>query len=91
MRHLQLDTDQGEAVHYPSSHAVSASIQSRLLLLGFENGAFGLFAINDEHVNILHGLSVSQSSVRSVSMSPSGDWLGFACCDRSGYGSQWSV
>ena len=41
--------------------------------------AFGLFAMMDEDVEVMHGLSVSQSSVRSVSMSPSGDWLGFAC------------
>lgn len=80
MKHLQLDIGQGEG-NAPNSHAVSASIQSKLLLLGYENGAFGLFAINDENVDILHGLSMSRSSVRSVSMSPGGDWLGFACCD----------
>ena len=80
MRHLQLGVNQGEG-GAPNGHAISASINSRLLLLGFENGTFGLFAINDEHVSTLHGLSVSRSSVRSVSISPGGDWLGFACCD----------
>eukprot|EP00127_Corallochytrium_limacisporum_P007050 Clim_evm10s241 gene=Clim_evmTU10s241 len=46
-----------------------------LLVVGFTNGAFGIFEMPD--LNTIHTLSMTQKAIQSAAMSPAGDWLAF--------------
>jgi periodic tryptophan protein 2 len=48
---------------------------SRLLVVGFSTGVFGLWEM-PEFTNV-HTLSISQEKISSVAISPSGEWLAF--------------
>jgi periodic tryptophan protein 2 len=48
---------------------------SRLLVVGFSTGVFGLWEM-PEFTNV-HMLSISQEKISSVAISPSGEWLAF--------------
>jgi periodic tryptophan protein 2 len=48
---------------------------SRLLVVGFSTGVFGLWEMPD-FTNV-HMLSISQEKISSVAISPSGEWLAF--------------
>ena len=55
---------------------------NQLLILGFTNGVFGLYDVNQDEtgeflINNLHSLSISQSRISTVAINPTGDWLAF--------------
>lgn len=50
---------------------------SNLLVVGFDNGVFGLWDVSEDPIGLLHTLSVSQDRITSVAVGPSGEWLAF--------------
>jgi len=50
--------------------------KSKLLVVGFGNGTFGLYEMPD--FNNIHTLSVSQNHISSVAINSSGEWLALA-------------
>lgn len=48
---------------------------SNLLIVGFNNGVFGLWEM--PHFTNIHQLSISQEKISSLAISPSGEWLAF--------------
>ncbi|XP_020631360.1 periodic tryptophan protein 2 homolog [Orbicella faveolata] len=50
---------------------------SHLLIAGFSTGLFSLHEVPD--FILIHTLSISQQSIRTVAVNPSGEWLSFGC------------
>ena len=50
---------------------------TRILVAGFENGAFLLFEMPD--LNLIHQLCISDKSIASVKFNNTGDWIAFGC------------
>ncbi|XP_078369162.1 periodic tryptophan protein 2 homolog isoform X4 [Oculina patagonica] len=50
---------------------------SHLLIAGFSTGVFTLHEVPD--FILIHTLSISQQSIRTVAVNPSGEWLAFGC------------
>ncbi|TMW63776.1 hypothetical protein Poli38472_002717 [Pythium oligandrum] len=50
--------------------------QAELLVVGFDNGTFGIYQLPELH-NI-HTLSITQNEIETVAINASGDWLAFA-------------
>ena len=70
--------------HYFSSNSNSQSVVSTsyssthsLLVVGFSNGLFGLYELPS--VSNIHTLSLSHSTIGTVSINPSAEWLAFGC------------
>ena len=87
-------TDQAHAIvkarwgntsrHYLSANSttntvVSTSYSSKhsLLVVGFSTGTFGLYELPS--MSNIHTLSLSHSTIGTVSISPSAEWLAFGC------------
>lgn len=62
-----------------SQNVVSTSYSSKhsLLVVGFSTGLFGLYELPS--VSNIHTLSLSHSTIGTVSINPSADWLAFGC------------
>ncbi|KAL5256599.1 hypothetical protein ACHWQZ_G011746 [Mnemiopsis leidyi] len=58
-------------------HVTCAALQSALLVVGLSNGQFTLYDLPT--FDQIHTLSISQKDISAVSISPSGDLLGFGC------------
>jgi periodic tryptophan protein 2 len=87
------NTDQAHAIvkgrwtntsrHYLNTSSdktvVSTSYSSKhsLLVVGFSNGLFGLYELPS--MSNIHTLSLSHSTIGTVSISPSAEWLSFGC------------
>ena len=50
---------------------------TRILVAGFDNGAFLLFEMPE--LNLIHQLGISDKSVASVKFNNTGDWIAFGC------------
>ena len=50
---------------------------TKILVAGFENGAFLLFEMPE--LNLIHQLAISDKSIASVSFNNTGDWIAFGC------------
>ncbi|XP_028031551.1 periodic tryptophan protein 2 homolog [Bombyx mandarina] len=57
--------------------AVQYHKENKLLVTGFSSGLFFLHEMPD--VNLIHTLSISEHRISSISVSPPGDWIAFAC------------
>lgn len=55
--------------------SVAFHTQSRILVVGFSTGVFGLWEMPE--FNNIHTLSISQRKISSISINPSGEWLAF--------------
>lgn len=53
---------------------------SALLLVGFDNGVFGIYSVPD--CRCIHTLSVTHSEVDAVSLQEGGEWVAIGCKDR---------
>ncbi|XP_046852347.1 periodic tryptophan protein 2 homolog isoform X2 [Xenia sp. Carnegie-2017] len=51
--------------------------QTKILIAGFSSGVFSLHEMPE--FNLIHTLSISQRSVSTVAVNPSGEWLAFGC------------
>ncbi|KAL7542564.1 hypothetical protein ACHAXR_011882 [Thalassiosira sp. AJA248-18] len=62
-----------------SQNVVSTSYSSEhsLLVVGFSTGLFGLYELPS--VSNIHTLSLSHSTIGTVSINPSAEWLAFGC------------
>lgn len=67
-------------------HVTCAALRASLLVVGLSNGQFTLYDLPT--VDQIHTLSISQKDISAVSISPSGDLLGFGC---RGHGDRKSV
>ena len=61
--------------HQISVKVKSCAFQNNLLVVGFNNGVFGLWELPD--FNQIHSLSISQNVINTVSINNSGEWLAF--------------
>ena len=50
---------------------------TKILVAGFENGAFLLFEMPE--LNLIHQLGISDKSIAAVTFNGSGDWIAFGC------------
>ncbi|KAL7543380.1 hypothetical protein ACHAWF_007377 [Thalassiosira exigua] len=57
--------------------STSYSSQHSLLVVGFSTGLFGLYELPS--VSNIHTLSLSNSTIETVSINPSAEWLAFGC------------
>ena len=57
--------------------STSYSTEHCLLVVGFSNGLFGLYELPS--VSNIHTLSLSHSTIGTVSINPTAEWLAFGC------------
>ncbi|XP_043268384.1 periodic tryptophan protein 2 homolog isoform X2 [Venturia canescens] len=50
---------------------------TRILVVGFSNGAFFLYELPD--VNMIHSLSISNQCISSITLNSTGDWIALGC------------
>ena len=77
--------------YFNQASKVTSSIfhsPSNLLIVGFQNGVFGLWDLSstsntqtteESSLILLHTLSISQERITSITINPSGEWLAFGC------------
>ncbi|TRY95282.1 hypothetical protein DNTS_006739 [Danionella cerebrum] len=51
--------------------------QTHILVTGFASGAFHLHELPD--FDLIHSLSISDQMISAITVSPTGDWIGFGC------------
>eukprot|EP00359_Climacostomum_virens_P007002 CAMPEP_0204901432 /NCGR_PEP_ID=MMETSP1397-20131031/3081_1 /ASSEMBLY_ACC=CAM_ASM_000891 /TAXON_ID=49980 /ORGANISM="Climacostomum Climacostomum virens, Strain Stock W-24" /LENGTH=846 /DNA_ID=CAMNT_0052069795 /DNA_START=659 /DNA_END=3199 /DNA_ORIENTATION=+ len=78
------NTQQLELLHkHQLQHEGVAKLSStdmcfKLLVVGFVNGNFALYAASEKELTQLHTLSMSEYEISSIKVSPSAEWVGFA-------------
>ncbi|XP_014478920.1 PREDICTED: periodic tryptophan protein 2 homolog [Dinoponera quadriceps] len=50
---------------------------TRILVVGFNNGSFYLYEMPD--VNMIHSLSISRQRISSIAINSTGDWIALGC------------
>ncbi|KAI4482008.1 hypothetical protein M0804_009027 [Polistes exclamans] len=50
---------------------------SHILIVGFNNGTFFLYEMPDG--NMIHSLEISQQSISTIAINPTGDWIALGC------------
>ena len=50
---------------------------THILVTGFSNGVFFIHEMPE--AQLIHSLSISDQSILSVALNPSGDWIAFGC------------
>lgn len=53
--------------------------RTQLLLLGYENGVFGLYRIEELEAHKLQIFNVQMDAINTLSINHSGDWIALAC------------
>ena len=59
--------------------SVAYQPSAKLLVTGFNHGAFLLHEMPE--VNLIHSLKISNQSISSISINPTGDWIALGCAD----------
>lgn len=59
--------------------AATYHVRSRILVVGFSNGAFFLYSLPD--VSLIHSLSIANENISSISFNFTGDWIALGCSE----------
>uniref|UniRef100_A0AAR2KZ89 Small-subunit processome Utp12 domain-containing protein n=1 Tax=Pygocentrus nattereri TaxID=42514 RepID=A0AAR2KZ89_PYGNA len=60
--------------------AAAFNKNTHILVTGFASGAFHLHELPD--FDLIHSLSISDQRISTISVNPTGDWIGFGCSGR---------
>jgi periodic tryptophan protein 2 len=61
----------------PDVTAADFNYTTHILVTGFSNGVFFIHEMPE--AQLIHSLSISDQSILSVALNPSGDWIAFGC------------
>ncbi|XP_043502208.1 periodic tryptophan protein 2 homolog [Polistes fuscatus] len=65
---------------YPNNIILTSAAyhkDSHILIVGFNNGTFFLYDMPDG--NVIHSLEISQQSISTIAINPTGDWIALGC------------
>lgn len=73
------DDKEAARLKYIKADVTAADFNSttHILVTGFSNGVFFIHEMPE--AQLIHSLSISDQSILSVALNPSGDWIAFGC------------
>ena len=78
---VKSDVDDKEAKRLkhiqPDVTAADFNSVTHILVTGFSNGVFFIHELPE--AQLIHSLSISEQSILSIALNPSGDWIAFGC------------
>jgi periodic tryptophan protein 2 len=74
-----VDDKEAQRLKYIKPDVTAADFNSvtHILVTGFSNGVFFIHELPE--AQLIHSLSISEQSILSIALNPSGDWIAFGC------------